>query len=63
MFLLLYFLCAAVPHFALIRKEEEEEEEEAEELSSRPVIRADATLIILLFDGTRARGDYLRGSE
>ena len=71
MFLLLYFLYAAFPHFALIRperetererervgnREEEEEEKEAEELSSRPVIRDDATLIILLFDGTRARGD------
>lgn len=29
------------------------------ELSSRPVIRADATLIILLFDGIRARGDFV----
>lgn len=54
----------------LERKEGREEKGErqkkegiSKELSLRPVIRADATLIILLFDGIRARGDFVVASR
>lgn len=41
------------------KRERRKKEGISKELSSRPVIRADATLIILLFDGIRARGDFV----
>lgn len=45
------------------KRERQKKEGISKELSLRPVIRADATLIILLFDGIRARGDFVVASR
>ena len=44
-------------------REKEGQEIRRQELSLWPVIRADATLIILLFDGTRARGGFVAAEQ